>query len=73
MAPLRPAQVFLLGLKRNMQIQICDWTGIEADLEHLAAGLRAGLPLIQPFPALALLDDPELQRAAAAASGFCSE
>jgi len=66
-APLRPAQVFLLGLKRNMQIQICDWTGIEADLEHLAAGLRAGLPLIQPFPALALLDDPELQRAAAAA------
>jgi predicted O-linked N-acetylglucosamine transferase (SPINDLY family) len=66
-APLRPAQVFLLGLKRNMQIQICDWTGIEADREHLAAGLRAGLPLIQPFPALALLDDPELQRAAAAA------
>lgn len=65
--PLRPEQVFLLGLKRNMQIQICDWTGIEADVARIAAGLRAGLPLIQPFPALALLDDPELQREAAAA------
>jgi len=64
---LRPEQVFLLGLKRNMQIQICDWTGIEADVARIAAGLRAGLPLIQPFPTLALLDDPELQREAAAA------
>ncbi len=65
--PLHPAQVFLLGLKRHMQILTCDWDGIEADVARMAAGLRAGLPMIQPFPALALIEDPALQRAAAAA------
>jgi predicted O-linked N-acetylglucosamine transferase (SPINDLY family) len=65
--PLHPAQIFLLGLKRTMQLETCDWAGIEADVLRIAAGLRSGLPLIQPFPALALLDDPGLQRQAATA------
>lgn len=65
--PLHPAQTFLLGLKRHMQILTCDWTGIETDVARIAAGLRVGLPIIQPFPALALLDDPGLQRQAASA------
>lgn len=65
--PLHPTQVFLLGLKRHMQNQTCDWAGIESDVARIGAGLRAGLPVIQPLPTLALLDDPELQRQAAAA------
>jgi predicted O-linked N-acetylglucosamine transferase (SPINDLY family) len=63
---LRPEQRFLLGLKRHMQIETCDWADMQADVESIAAGLRAGLPVIQPFPALAMLDDPALQRRAAA-------
>ncbi len=63
---LRPEQKFLLGLKRHMQIEICDWADMQADVESIAAGLRAGLPVIQPWPALAILDDPALQRRAAA-------
>jgi predicted O-linked N-acetylglucosamine transferase (SPINDLY family) len=65
--PLHPAQTFLPGLKRYMQLQTCDWAGIEADVVLISAGLRSGLPFIQPFPALALLDDPGLQRQAATA------
>ena len=65
--PLHPEQIFLLGLKRHMQIQTCDWADIEADIARIAAGLRAGLPVIQPFPTLALLDDPGLQCEAASA------
>ena len=67
MTPLHPEQTFLLGLKRHMQIQTCDWADIEADIARIAAGLRAELPVIQPLPALALLDDPGLQRQAASA------
>jgi predicted O-linked N-acetylglucosamine transferase (SPINDLY family) len=64
--PLRPTQTFLLGLKRHMQMRTCDWTDIESDIERIAAGLRADLPVILPFQALGLLDDPALQRTAAA-------
>jgi len=64
-AALRPEQKYLLGLKRHVQMQICDWQGMSADLERIAEGLRARLPVTLPFPALAMLDDPALHRAAA--------
>ena len=62
---LRPEQKYLLGLKQHVQMQICDWQDISADVERIAEGLRAQLPVTLPLPALAMLDDPALHRAAA--------
>jgi predicted O-linked N-acetylglucosamine transferase (SPINDLY family) len=64
-AALRPEQKYLLGLKRNVQMQICDWQDMSTDVERIAEGLRAQLPVTLPFPALAMLDDAALHRAAA--------
>jgi predicted O-linked N-acetylglucosamine transferase (SPINDLY family) len=64
-AALRPEQKYLIGLKRHVQMQICDWQGMSADLERISEGLRALLPVTQPLPVLAMLDDPALHRAAA--------
>jgi predicted O-linked N-acetylglucosamine transferase (SPINDLY family) len=64
-AALAPEQKYVLGLKRQSQMQICDWQGFDDDLELIAEGLRAKLPVILPFAWLAMLDDPALQRAAA--------
>lgn len=62
---LRPEQKYLLGLKRHVQMQICDWHDMSADVDRIADGLRAKLPVTQPMAVLAMLDDPSLQRAAA--------
>jgi predicted O-linked N-acetylglucosamine transferase (SPINDLY family) len=64
-AALRPELKYLLGLKRHVQMQICDWQGMKADLEQIAEGLRVKLPVTLPLPALAMLDDLALHRAAA--------
>jgi predicted O-linked N-acetylglucosamine transferase (SPINDLY family) len=62
---LSPEQKYLLGLRRHVRMQVCDWRDMDADLERIAEGLRARLPVCLPFPALALLDSPPLHRAAA--------
>jgi predicted O-linked N-acetylglucosamine transferase (SPINDLY family) len=64
-AALRPEQKYLLGLKRHVQMQICDWQDMSADVERIAVALRAQLPVTLPLPALAMLDDAALHRAAA--------
>ena len=62
---LRPEQRHLLGLRQYVRMQICDWQNLHEHVAQIAAGLRRKLSVIQPFPTLALLDDPSLQRAAA--------
>ena len=62
---LRPEQRHLLGLRQYVRMQICDWQNLHEHVAQIAAGLRQKLPVVQPFPTLALLDDPSLQRAAA--------
>lgn len=62
---LRPEQKYLLGLRRHVLMQICDWRGMNADRQRIAIGLRQQLPVTLPLTALALLADPALQRAAA--------
>ena len=64
-AALQPEQKFLLGQKRFVLLQVCDWRGLSADIEQIAAGLQRQLPVIFPIPALAMLSDSSLQRAAA--------
>ena len=63
--PLRPEQQFLPGFGQFVRMQICDWRGFDDHVRQITAGLHRGLPVIQPFAALALLDDPSLQRSAA--------
>ena len=62
---LRPELRYLLGLKRHVQMQICDWDGMNTDLQHIADALRAGLLVTQPLPALTMFDEPALHRVAA--------
>lgn len=62
---LRPEQRFVPGLGQFARMQICDWRNFDGHIGQITAGLRQGLPVTQPFAALALLDDPSLQRSAA--------
>ncbi|HEY1315295.1 MAG TPA: tetratricopeptide repeat protein [Steroidobacteraceae bacterium] len=62
---LDPEHKYLLGTRRQSQMQICDWSGLTADLQQLAAGLQAHKAVSAPFPLLALLESPILQRLAA--------
>jgi protein O-GlcNAc transferase len=64
-AALRPEQRYLPGLRRQALMQICDWQGMDTDLEQIAVGLRNQLPVTLPLAALAMLPDPALHRAAA--------
>ena len=62
---LDPDASFLPGELRHARMQICDWTGLDADRMRLAAGVEQGHAVVGPFAALSLLDRPELQRKAA--------
>ncbi len=62
---LDPDGSFLLGDCRHARMQICDWTGLEADQARLVSALEQGRAVVSPFAALSLLDRPELQRLAA--------
>jgi predicted O-linked N-acetylglucosamine transferase (SPINDLY family) len=63
---LRSDLRFLPGLRRYAMMHICDWSGIDADIARLSAGLRKAAPISPPFPLLALLDSAALQHSAAA-------
>jgi len=62
---LDPERKFLLGLRRAEQMNICDWSGLEAELETLAQAIEAGRPACPPFVTLALFDSPSLHSLAA--------
>ena len=53
-------QKYLLGVRRHAQMKICDWSGLDADMERLAEGVRALKPVCTPFAMLSLVDSPEL-------------
>ncbi len=62
---LKPDGDFLLGTYRHARMQICDWEGLDSDIEALAEGLSAGRAVAPPLTVLALIDSPALQREAA--------
>jgi protein O-GlcNAc transferase len=62
---LKADQKFLLGFRRYVQMQICDWDGLAPYLERLEQDLRAHSPVSAPFQVLALVDSPPLHRLAA--------
>jgi predicted O-linked N-acetylglucosamine transferase (SPINDLY family) len=62
---LNPRQKFIPGMRRYIQMQICDWMDFDADVQRLRRDTQEGIPVCSPFAILALTDDPRLHRLAA--------
>lgn len=62
---LRPDAGELRAVRRHLKMQICDWSGLDSDLDEIAATVRSGTGAPNPFYILPLLDSPSLQRRAA--------
>jgi predicted O-linked N-acetylglucosamine transferase (SPINDLY family) len=59
---LSPGNRFLEGMCRHARMQICDWTGLAAELDELSVGIECGRPMITPFAALSSFDSLAIQR-----------
>lgn len=59
-----PKLPFLRGAWVQARLELCDWEGLEADLEALRGAVARGEAACPPFTALAALDSPALQRRA---------
>jgi predicted O-linked N-acetylglucosamine transferase (SPINDLY family) len=62
---LKPDSRFLLGTYRHAKMYVCDWAGLESDVDRLNAGIVADAAVSPPFPILALVDSAQLQHRAA--------
>ncbi len=63
---LDPGQKYLIGTRRAMKMQACDWNGLAGeDLAAIIEGVNAGRPVCNPLGLAQLVDSPSLHRAAA--------
>ncbi len=62
---LDPDIDYLPGQRLNARMALCDWTGLQAQIDDVAARIAKGERAMAPFPALAVFDSPELARRAA--------
>lgn len=62
---LKPEIPYLVGQLVSAKMRVCDWSDLTGLLGSVAQGVEEGRRTIHPFPYLALVDDPQLQRAAA--------
>jgi predicted O-linked N-acetylglucosamine transferase (SPINDLY family) len=62
---LQTHSVALHTVRRHIKMQICDWAGLESDVDRIAAGIHGGADAPNPFYILTLRDSPTLQKAAA--------
>lgn len=53
---------FVTGLYQHAKMFICDWAGLDADVERIVAGIRSGASVSTPFPLLSISEDPFLHR-----------
>jgi len=60
-----PGYEWLYGNWLHTRMQLADWSGFESRVGELAARLEQGQKAAAPFPVLALVDSPPLQRQAA--------
>jgi len=58
---LKPDYEFLSGKKLNLQMHLCDWSDLTAQLDQLESALRQDSKVTYPFELLGLTDNPELQ------------
>ena len=62
---LEPRQDWLQGARLLTQMQLCDWSDLEAQVAQLIAGVEEGRKCTPPFPVLVLADALPLQLKAA--------
>jgi predicted O-linked N-acetylglucosamine transferase (SPINDLY family) len=67
---ISPTVDFVRGSLLNLQMRLCDWHNLAAELPAILGAVAAGLRPIQPFPLLALTDTAALQKQSA--QGFCT-
>lgn len=60
-----PNREFLLGTLLHNKMRICDWTDFSDGLSRLQENISRGIRASNPFPVLALTDNPERQHQAA--------
>jgi protein O-GlcNAc transferase len=56
---------YLLGMRRNSQMHVCDWSGLDADIEAFSDALQRRQAICTPYMLLALIDSSFLHRTAA--------
>ena len=57
---LQPDLEFLSGVYLHAKMKLCDWTDLSASLVCYEADIEEGKKVTPPFPALSLIDKPEL-------------
>ena len=59
---LKPDIIFLLGKLLHTKMHLCLWDDLSSMLDELQDKINNNEKVIDPFPMLGLIDDPELQR-----------
>jgi len=59
---LKPDIIFLIGKLLHTKMHLCLWDGLSSRLDELQVKIHNNEKVIDPFPMLGLIDDPELQR-----------
>jgi protein O-GlcNAc transferase len=59
---IQPDNAFLIGLRLRSKMLICDWQGLDDEVERLGEKIRAGDMASPPFPVLATSLRADLQR-----------
>lgn len=59
---LDPAIRFMPGSLLHARMHVCDWLGFDESVQALRDKLDGGVLAATPFPVLALVDDPALQK-----------
>jgi predicted O-linked N-acetylglucosamine transferase (SPINDLY family) len=57
----KPDYEFLLGIRLNTQMHLCDWSDLQNQLEELETSVSEELMVSHPFPVIGLVDKPGLQ------------
>ena len=63
---INPHSKFALGARLHSKMQLCDWTDLDAEMQHVSSQIEAGAKASHPFHTLALFDSPRLHEKAAA-------
>jgi predicted O-linked N-acetylglucosamine transferase (SPINDLY family) len=62
---LDPAAKYLVGVRREIKMQVSRWDGFREDLDLIAKGVGEGKPVCTPLGLAALMDSPSLLKSAA--------
>jgi predicted O-linked N-acetylglucosamine transferase (SPINDLY family) len=57
---LNPEIDYLLGIKQQLKLSMCDWRNLQEALDLCAIGINAQKPTVGSFTALVLFDNPQL-------------